>query len=406
MSTTAQQAIAHKKLEQQKASWLNWPLLISLIILAANMRAPITGVGSLIGDIKGDLSISNGLAGVITAMPLIAFALLSPFAPKLSQRFGLERVLALSALTITVGIIVRSLGGVFLLMLGTILFGMAIAVCNVLLPSLVKTAFPSQLGLVTGFYTVAMNLCGALASGVSVPLAHSIGLGWRGSLMIWAVLAGTATILWLLRSKEAAGAQAGISAMKKGKSLWRNKLAWSITLYMGLQSMVFYVIAAWLPEILQERGIGAEQAGWMLSFMQFAIMPVTFIVPIIAGKLKDQRGIVGIIFVLLLGGLIGLIYGSNTIASFSTIILGIGSGAAFSLAMMFFTLRSNHVQEAAELSGMAQSVGYMLAALGPIAFGVLHDITHSWTTPLYTLIVVIVFILSFGLIAAKNRTVQ
>ncbi|WP_238327433.1 CynX/NimT family MFS transporter [Paenibacillus gorillae] len=370
------------------------------------MRAPITGVGSLIGDIKSDLSISNGLAGVITAMPLIAFALLSPFAPKLSQRFGLERVLALSALMITVGVIVRSLGGVVLLMLGTMLFGMAIAVCNVLLPSLVKTAFPNQLGLITGFYTVAMNLCGALASGISVPLAHSIGLGWRGSLMIWAILAGTATILWLLRSKEAAGAQASISAMKKGKSLWRNKLAWSITLYMGLQSMVFYVIAAWLPEILQERGIGAEQAGWMLSFMQFAIMPVTFVVPILAGKMKDQRWIVGMIFILLFGGLIGLIYGSNTIASFSTIILGIGSGAAFSLAMMFFTLRSNHVQEAAELSGMAQSVGYMLAALGPIAFGVLHDTTHSWTIPLYTLIVVIVLILSFGLIAAKNRTIQ
>nr|WP_042160995.1 MFS transporter [Paenibacillus gorillae] len=385
---------------------MNWPLLISLIILAANMRAPITGVGSLIGDIKSDLSISNGLAGVITAMPLIAFALLSPFAPKLSQRFGLERVLALSALMITVGVIVRSLGGVVLLMLGTMLFGMAIAVCNVLLPSLVKTAFPNQLGLITGFYTVAMNLCGALASGISVPLAHSIGLGWRGSLMIWAILAGTATILWLLRSKEAAGAQASISAMKKGKSLWRNKLAWSITLYMGLQSMVFYVIAAWLPEILQERGIGAEQAGWMLSFMQFAIMPVTFVVPILAGKMKDQRWIVGMIFILLFGGLIGLIYGSNTIASFSTIILGIGSGAAFSLAMMFFTLRSNHVQEAAELSGMAQSVGYMLAALGPIAFGVLHDTTHSWTIPLYTLIVVIVLILSFGLIAAKNRTIQ
>lgn len=174
---------------------------------------------------------------------------------------------------------------------------------------------------------------------------------------------------------------------------------------MGIQSMIFYVLIAWLPEILKQQGIDSSQSGWYLSIMQLALLPFTFIVPVIAGRMSSQRSLVTITTILLLTGTLGLLYGSTNIILLWIIILGIGGGFAFGLSMMFFGLRTENAHQAAELSGMAQSIGYLLAAIGPALIGYLHDATNSWTLPLLILLGASVLLFMFGIGAARNQFV-
>lgn len=399
---------SHTELDSKSLSYAGGSLLLILgiIFVGANLRAPLTSVGPLVGFIKDDLGISNTLAGILTTLPLIAFALLSPFAPKLARRFGIEIVLLAAMGLLTVGIVLRSLAGEGALFTGTACVGLAISVCNVLMPSIIKQKFPMQVGVMTGVYSVSMNLCGAVASGLSVPIGSSLGLGWHGALGIWGVLAFVSMLLWLPQMKYRNKQQA--SAVKESSetvSLWKSPLAWQITLFMGLQSMVFYIIVAWLPEILEQRGLSSGQAGWTLSLVQFSLLPFTFVVPILAGRMKSQTILVAITGILFLGGTSGLLFGSTALAPIWVMMIGIAGGSAFSLAMMFFGLRTNNGQQAAELSGMAQSIGYLLASIGPTLFGFLHDKTGGWSVPLGLLVAISLLILIFGLGAGKNRKI-
>lgn len=360
-------------------------LLIGIILVAANLRAPITAVGPIIGEIRSATGISNTLAGALTTLPLLAFALLSPFAARIARKIGIEHTLLAGMVVLTIGILIRSIPGVGMLFLGTLLLGLAISVCNVLVPSLVKREFPERIGVMTGIYAVSMNLCGAIASGISIPITRGLGLGWGAALGCWALLSFAAMLIWLpqLRNRR----QTSISqSFKKGGYLWRSRLAWSVTIYMGSQSLVFYMMVAWLPEILQQRGMSNETAGWMLSLLQFIILPLTFVVPVLASRFSNQRKLVVTAGISLIIGCLGLISGNLSLIVLWMILLGIGIGSAFSLAMMFFVLRTRDSQQAAELSGMAQAVGYLMAATGPTLFGVLHDVTNGWTLPLFFLL--------------------
>ena len=174
---------------------------------------------------------------------------------------------------------------------------------------------------------------------------------------------------------------------------------------MGLQSTLFYCLVAWLPEILNEQGISANQSGWLLSLMQLAVLPVTFIAPILAGRLKNQRSIVIITSISIVTGLLGLLYGSIQFVVLWIVILGIGAGFAFGLAMILFSLRTKNAQEAAELSGMAQSFGYLLAAIGPMLIGYLHDVTNGWKIPILVLVGAAVLLFVVGLGAGRDRFV-
>ncbi len=385
-----------------------WLLIIGIIFIAANLRAPLTSIGPLITSIRDSLGLSNTVAGTITTVPLLAFALLSPFVPKLSKRFGMELVLLTSLLVLTVGIILRSLAGVGALFAGTILLGLSIAVCNVLLPSLIKQNFPQKIGVMTGVYTVSMNLCGAIASGVSIPISSSLGLGWKGALGCWGILSFLTILIWTqqFNNRRKAGQTENNEHHTRSINLWRSRIAWKVTLFMGLQSFIYYTLITWLPEILQQQGLNSNSAGWLLSLMQFVILPFTFIVPILAGRMKNQRLLVIITSVLFTAGISGILNGSTILSLLGVILVGIGGGFAFSLAMMFFSLRTQSSQQAAELSGMAQSVGYLLAAVGPTMFGLLHDVTSSWTIPLLMLIVASILILIFGMDAGKNEYVS
>lgn len=299
---------------RKKPLSLGWPIILGIVLIAMIMRSPLTSVGPLIGSIRESLGLSNATAGLLTTLPLLAFALLSPFAPLLARRFGVERTLLYALVLLMVGIAIRSLAATASLFAGTALIGLAIAVCNVLIPSLVKRNFAHQVGLMTGVYSVSMNLSGAIASGVSIPVARDLGFGWNGALAIWGVLVLLAALFWLPQARASRGsAIAATSGVLKRRSLWRSPLAWMVTIFMGMQSLLFYVLVAWLPEMMTSRGLSEDSAGWMLSLFQTAALPVAFIVPIVAGRMKNQRLLVIIMTILLFVSLGGLYFGGNAL---------------------------------------------------------------------------------------------
>lgn len=388
-----------------KAGWL---LLIGVILVGANLRVPITSVGALISFIRDDLSISNAVAGMITTLPLLAFAVLSPFAPKIANRIGMEWTIAMSLALLVVGIIIRSITGIGFLFLGTLFVGLAIAIGNVLIPGIIKMSFPLKIGLMTGIYAVFMNIFGALGSGLSVPMSSAGGMGWQGALGIWALLAIVSLLVWmpqLRKQKQQVSPKADTEAKEKN-SLWRSPIAWSVTLFMGGQSLAFYTLIAWMPDMLHSIGYSAGTAGWMVFLMQFALIPTTFVVPVIAEKLKNQVGLAIGAAAFFIIGFAGLLQGSTALVPLWAIMLGIAGGSGFSLSMLFFTIRTKDGKEAAELSGMAQSFGYLLAAVGPVLVGTLHDVSDGWTMPILFLIVISVVILISGVVSGKEGTIS
>ncbi|MBP1992941.1 CynX/NimT family MFS transporter [Paenibacillus eucommiae] len=385
----------------------SWLLVLGIILIAANLRAPLTSVGPLIGTIRDDLGISNTLAGFMTTLPLLAFALLSPIAPKLARRFGTSSVLFGSLVLLLIGMAIRSSWGIGTLLIGTIILGLAISICNVLMPSFIKEKYPLKIGMMIGVYSVAMNLCGAVASGVSVPLANQAGLGWNGALGIWSLLALAALFWWIPQLSRTQQQKAKTSALNEHRTnLWKSSLAWQVTLFMGLQSMLFYVVVSWLPDILKSQGMSSDSAGWTLSFMQLAILPITFLVPILAGRMKNQVALMLLTAAFFFIGIGGLLSGNHTLVLLWSVLIGVGSGCSFSLAMMFFGLRTTNAHDAAELSGMSQSVGYLLAALGPTLFGYLHDATNGWKVPLIVLLIISILMLIFGLASSRDRIIE
>lgn len=381
-----------------------WLLVTGIICIAAALRAPFTSVGPLLEMVRDDLGLSNTLAGAITTLPLLAFALLSPFAPLLARRLGVPNILMLAMLTLSMGILLRSASGPAAFFAGTAMIGLPIALCNVLLPGLIKGKFPQRIGLMTGIYTVSMNICAAAASGLSVPLATRAGLGWRGTLALWFMVAALATVLWIPQLKRLNTGSSG--PVRSGAvRIWRSPLAWQVTLFMGLQSLLYYVLIAWFSVILGERGMTPGHAGWILSLMQLAQLPFTFFVPLWAGRMKNQRLPVMITSVLFIIGILGVWLGSTALMALWAICIGIAGGFAFGLAMMFFSLRTRTTQEASELSGMAQSAGYLLAAAGPALFGLLHDAAGSWNAPLALLAAASVLLFAAGMGAGRDKYV-
>jgi len=397
-----QRSIATEK--QNKIA--GWGLLIGVLLIASNLRAPLTSVGALLPYIRDDLDISNTVAGSLTTLPLLAFAVLSPFASSVANRIGMERTIFYSFILLTIGLIVRTLFGITLLLAGTIVVGLAIAFGNVLLPALIKMKFPLKIGLLTGLYAVFMNIFGALASGVSLPLSRISRWGWQGSLTSWAILTIVALVVWMPQLKKQAESPISDDGTGTAKNnIWKSPLAWHITVYMGTQSMVFFTMVSWLPDILNDNGYTSGAAGWILSLMQLAFIPFTFITPVIAEKTADQRLLTAITGILVMIGAGGLLTGNAILITIAVICIGGACGAAFSLSMMFFSLRSNDGQEAAKVSGMAQSVGYLIAAAGPVLLGFMHDITADWILPITIVGMIGIILIVTGMKSGADRKI-
>lgn len=377
--------------------------MIGIIFVAFTLRPALTSIGPLTGHIRHDTGISNGLAGMLTALPLIAFGLISPFVPKIARRFGNEMSVMIGLCILGAGIFIRSAGALPLLFSGTIIVGLGIAICNVLLPGIVKESFPRKVGILTGIYTLSMGIFAGLAPGLSIPIADGLGLGWRISLGMWAILILMAIGFWLPQLKVKNSSLDSLKKKQSGSRIWFSSIAWQVTLFMGLQSMVYFGITAWLPEILHSRGFDIAVAGWMLTLFQFTGLPANIIIPILADRLPNQKGIALGIGLLCLGGLFGLIFSTTkSVIMLCIIMVGIALGAAISHGLTLIGLRAANAKQASELSGMAQSVGYLLAALGPFIIGFLFDFFHTWTIPLILLVVITFIYTIAGVGAGRN----
>lgn len=382
-------------------------LILGIIFVAFNLRPSITSVGPLIQWIRTDLDISNGAAGFLTTLPLIAFALLSLVAPQLSRRWGNELAIFMGLIVLTCGIFIRSTGTVFSVFFGTVWIGVGIAIGNVLLPGIVKEKFPEKAGIMTSIYTTSMNTFAALGSALSIPLADGLKLGWKISLSFWILPAVTALCIWIPSILNGNKNQANTASTraKSGVFMWRSPLAWYVTLFMGLQSFIFYCTITWLPAILQSRGFSEETAGWMVSIMQLISLPTTFITPVLANRLSNQQGIALTIGLIQLAGISGLFASSTIPLLISIAFNGIAQGASVSLALTLITLRTTNARQAASLSGMSQSVGYLLAAFGPILLGFFFDATGSWTLSLILLLFSTICLMISGIGAGRRGSV-
>lgn len=390
----------------RKISWRGKTLLLvfGVIFIASTLRMPLTVVGPIISFIRDDLGISNVLAGFLTTIPLLAFAVVSPFAPVVARKLGLELTLFLSTILLALGIVLRSLGTTGLLVFGTVLIGVAIAFGNVLIPGLLKLKFPYHIGLLMAFFTMSMNLTAGVGAGISYPIANS-SLGWQGALAIALVLVILTILIWLpqLRSNKP---EPATTAKKASTPLWKSPLTWAVTGAMGLQSLLFYTTAAWIPEIYISQGLAPDKAGWMFSIMQFSQVPMALAVPIFASKMASQRPLVLMFTSFYLVGFVGVVMEWTSLGVLWMILLGLAGGSSFALAMMLFTLRTRTAFEAADLSGFAQSLGYLFAAIGPILFGYLHDLFGGWNIAGWLFVVVAIVLFLCSMRASRDEYVH
>ncbi|WP_306014178.1 MULTISPECIES: CynX/NimT family MFS transporter [unclassified Allomuricauda] len=379
----------------------NMLLLAGILLIAMNLRPALASVGPLVSDIQASTGLSNGLLGLLTTLPLIAFGIISTLTPLVTRRLGMGWTLFLAMALLTLGIVIRSFGPIFTLYFGTLLIGVAISFGNVMLPSLTKRNFSENSGLITSLYSSVMAIGAALAAGLSVPLAQQHNLGWQGSLAVWAVCAFLAVLLWLPQVTRLKRTPPSNNRPTGPKTLLRSKLAWQVALFMGLQSLTFYVILAWLPSIIQDRGHGANYAGWMLSLSQATGILGSLLIPVLAGRRRDQRSIVLLLAGIEVIGLVGLIVPSLGLVWLWVSLIGFVLGGTFGLSLLFLVLRSRDSDEATSLSGMAQSIGYIIAATGPSLFGAIIDIIGSWTPALAVLFVIAALKFFMGMGAAK-----
>ncbi|MGC4107216.1 MAG: MFS transporter [Thermomicrobiales bacterium] len=382
-------------------------ILVGLIATALNLRIVINAVALVLDEIRDTTGISSAGAGLLTTLPVLCFGLVAPFAPRIAARIGLDRALILAMLGLIAGTLVRIIPSTPILFAGTAIVGLGIGIANVLLPASIKRDFPGNAGTMTGLLSTMMSLSGTIGVGLTIPLQNATGFSWRGTVALWAIPAMFAVAALLPRLGMHLGGPASGStrATPATISLWRDPLAWQVTLMMGLQAFVFYSVATWYPTMMVDQGVSRADAGLYLSVTNFAGMFSSFLVPTWASRRYNQQAFILGTAILIAVALIGLIVAPTAIPLLWMLIFGLGVGSALSLAIAFFSLRSRDVHHAAHLSGMAQFIGYCLAATGPFLIGILHDATGGWQVPLLVVLGAVIAMTVAGMGAARNRYV-
>lgn len=380
-------------------------LMITVVVVGLNFRAPVLAISPLLETIMDHTGISSAVAGLLTTIPVVCFGLVSPFAPALARRFGMDLTLVGVFVVLICGILLRSAPATVALYGGTIVMGAAIAIGNVLLPGFVKREAPRRVGQMTAVYSAAISASGALGAGITIPLMNALGLSWRGALALTAASASLGLLILLPWLRHAHGKHLRGGVRHPSTGLWRNRLAWYVTIYMGSQSLLFFSVAAWLPSLLIANGMAETRAGFMLSISPLFGTAGSFIAPLLTGRRPDQRWLIWLSTALCVFGLAGLLIAPVTATALWVVVFGFGSGMTLSLALTFIGLRSPDSHHAADLSSMAQSVGYTLAALGPLLVGVVHDLTGGWHLPIMMILAFCAVLLVSGLGAARNRLV-
>ncbi|HDH7818433.1 TPA: CynX/NimT family MFS transporter [Raoultella planticola] len=379
-------------------------LIAGILLIASTLRVTFTGAAPLLDAIRADYGLSTAQTGMLTTLPLLAFGLVSPLAAGVGRRLGIERSLLVALVLICLGIGLRSLPSTALLFCGTAIIGCGIALGNVLLPGLIKRDFSQHVARMTGAYSITMGGAAALGSAMVVPLALA-GFGWHGALLMLMVFPLLALLVWLPQTHKTATAALTGSGAMHNRGIWRSALAWQVTLFLGINSLVYYVIIGWLPAILQSLGYSEAQAGSLHGLLQLATAAPGLAIPLILHRLKDQRAIAVIVALMCAISACGLWFWPGQ-AVVWTLIFGFGSGATMILGLTFIGLRANSAHQAAALSGMAQTIGYLLAACGPPLMGKIHDANGDWQIPLIAVALISVVMALFGALAGRDREIN
>jgi CP family cyanate transporter-like MFS transporter len=378
---------------------------IAVVVVSFNLRPAVASVGPMLNELRRDLGLSSLGASVLTAAPVFCFGALAMLGPWLARRFGLRRAVLLLITAIFVGLIVRVGPDIATLFIGTLIVAGGIAAVNVLMPVIIKRDFPDSTGLMMGLYTAALVGSAAAGAGLTVPLGDAIGRGWRGGLGVWSVAAAIGIVLWFPYARRDR-AIAAVDAGHVPARLRHDSLAWLVTGFFGLQSLNFYAVLNWLPSLYQDHGYSAASAGGLLSLSALVQLPVALVLPTIATRMRRQESLVVGAVALTAIGFVGILVAPTPLAVLWVVILGLGQGAAFAIALTLLVLRTRTHETTAQLSAMAQSVGYLVAGLGPLIVGALHAATGGWHVPLAFLLVLLVPETLTGLAAAAPGHVQ
>ena len=369
-------------------------LLAAVLLVAVNLRTPVTSLGALL-DSLDPIGLSAGTASFLTSLPVLCFAAVGAAGMTLARRVGAHRGVAVGLVLIVAGLLVRAVAGSTALLVGTFLACAGIALANVLLPVVVKEHFPTKVGQVTGTYTAVMSTGAALGAALTVPVASAAG-GWRVGLVAWVLPAGLALVAWTVSGRG----REHVRSRSRGASLWRSPVAWAVTITFGTQSVFAYVIMSWLPTMYADAGYSHGEAGLLLAVSILVGVPIFVVAPTFAARVRSQGPLVLLLTAITAAGFAGMAVAPHAGGWLWAVLLGVG-GAVFPVVLTMFALRTGNSDDTAALSSMAQSVGYLIAASGPLVVGLLRDATGSWTTSCVVLLAVAVVQAVAGSVAGR-----
>jgi CP family cyanate transporter-like MFS transporter len=373
-------------------------VLAAIVLLGVNLRTVIASLPPLLADVRADLGLSATVAGLLTTLPVVCFGALALVGPRLARRVPLELVLVACAVATAAGAALRGIEDAPALFAGSLLAGAAVGIGQATLPVLIRLAFPDATGLLTGAYSMALPLGATLGSGAAVPLADAFGGSWTASLAAWAVPAAAAAAVW-------APAAARRRTLVRGplpEPLRGEALAWWVAAFMGVQSTAFYAGLAWLPEILQDRGWSAGEAGALQALASLVSILPAFLVPVLAARRPTQTLVLMATVGIAAIGVVGLL-SAPTAAPVWVLLIGLGQGGALGLGLILPVLRAARAGAVASLTAMTLCLGYLMASTGPWILGAVHDIVGGWTAPLVVLLAITLLELLPGLPAARDR---
>ena len=383
------------------------PILVGLVLLSFNLRPAAVSVGPVLEEVRDGLGMSAAAAGLLTSLPVIAFAVLGALAPASARRFGPHRVTFVALLAAAAGLLGRALvdhQAAFLALSLLALGGMAMA--NVLIPSLVKRHYPDRLGTLTSVYTTALAVGLTSAFVLTVPIAEAFG-SWRAGLGAWAVLALVAAVPWIgLVRHDAPDPAAPVSArIVRFGDVARTRLGWAMALFFGLQSMQAYAIFGWFATLWRDNGFSPAVAGALVGVVAGISIPLSAWVPRLVARPGEQRAVLFAVMLMYPVAYLGLVVAPHSLAVLWALVLGAGT-TTFPMVLTLIGLRAATPEGTAALSSFTQSVGYLLAAVGPFGVGVLHDVSGGWTVPLVALAVLVLPMLVLGTYVARVNYVE
>ncbi|WP_330238247.1 CynX/NimT family MFS transporter [Streptomyces sp. NBC_00525] len=393
--------------------WTLRLVAIGLVLTAVNLRPAITSLGALLEEVRDGLHMSGSVAGVLTSVPPLCFALFGVMAPRLARRFGPGAVVCAGMVAITAGLVIRPLiGGTAGFLAASALALMGIAVSNVLMPVIVKRWFPDRVGSMTGLYSMALALGTSLAAAVTVPLTDAMGGSWKAGLGIWAVLAAAAILPWLplVRDRATAhdtpaGGRAAAQPQPADLRITRSRTAWALACFFGLQATAAYITMGWMPQIFRDAGVSAGTAGVLLALTMAMGVPLAFVIPRVAGRMRHQGPIVLLLGACGLTGYAGLYLAPAGGAWAWALLLGI-SNCAFPLALTMIGMRARSGAGVVRLSAFAQSTGYLISIPGPLLVGVLYQHSGGWGLPIGLMAALMVPQMVMGVMAGRDRTIE